>query len=54
MWHQDVWHVPEVGCMYGRPSVMECEYHAYIYKTVTCNEWGGWRLRTAGPDTIYH
>ncbi len=25
MWRRDVGHVSELGCMYGRPSVIECD-----------------------------
>ncbi len=58
MWCPDVWHVPESGCMYGRPSVMEfdmhygmlsvmeCEYHTYVCKYN--------HLDAAEPKTIYH
>ncbi len=56
-----------VGCMYGRPSVIECDMHyarasvtectyayVYIYIKPHVMMGGGWHMGKAEPETIYH
>ncbi len=49
-----------VGCMYGRPSVMECDMHngrpSVMRRELTQHHimTGGWHVGAAELETIYH